>query len=202
MKNIKNIYIKLLLVTAITFISCDEDSFLEQVNPNAITENTFWNTESQFNTALTTVYGALQFNNVSAGSLIKEMNMSDIGGCETWNGGYTFRNLTYTDATSSVTEKWNELYVGIFRANQVIQYIQQADDANFTENNKAQIEAQARFLRAFYYFQVAHSYGGAVIHTEVAENSEDLSKSFSTISDVNSTVIISWEFMLLHINAI
>ncbi|MDV7186029.1 RagB/SusD family nutrient uptake outer membrane protein [Lutibacter sp. TH_r2] len=190
MKNIKNIYIKLFLITAIAFIGCDEDNFLEQVNPNAITEDTYWKTESQFNSALTTVYGAMQFNNISAGSLIKEMNMSDIGGCETWNGGYTFRNLTYTDATASVTEQWNELYVGIFRANQVIQYIQEADDSNFTGNSKAQIEAQARFLRAFFYFKVAHTYGGAVIHTQVAENSEDLSKPFSTISDVTTEVII------------
>lgn len=190
MKNIKNIYIKLLLVITIVLISCNEDSFLEQVNPNAITEDTFWNTENQFNTALTTVYGAMQFNNISAGSLIKEMNMSDIGGCETWNGGYTFRNLTYTDATGSVTEKWNELYVGIFRANQVIQYIQETDASKFTGNNKAQIEAQAKFLRAFFYFQLAHTYGGAVIHTEVAETSEDLSKPFSTISNVNTEIII------------
>ncbi|MEM7514731.1 MAG: RagB/SusD family nutrient uptake outer membrane protein, partial [Bacteroidota bacterium] len=189
MKNIKYISC-LFLLTVISLTSCNEDNFLELTNPNAITTDTFWQSEKQFNSGLTTVYGALQFQSVSGGELIYEMAMGDIAGTESWYRPTAFRNLTYNDGTYYVTDKWNELYVGIFRANQVIQYIQDIEEEVFIQYTKGEIEAQARFLRAFFYFQAANTYGGAVIHTKVAETDEDLEQPFSSIEEVTNTVII------------
>ena len=190
MKIIKNNILKLSILMAVLFVGCNEDNFLEEINPNATTSETFWGSESQYKSALTTAYGALQFQSISGGELQYEMVLGDESGSESWYRPTAFRNLTYNDGTYHVTDKWNELYVGIFRANQVIEKIQNADESLFTGNSKLEIEAQARFLRAFFYFQVAHTYGGAVIHTEVAQTKEELSKPFSTIADVTSTVLI------------
>lgn len=188
MKILKNI--KLLFLSSLILIGCDEDQFLEQVNPNATTTATFWKSEKQFNSALTTVYGALQFQSVSGGETQYDMVLGDIAGTESWYRPAAFRNLTYNDGQYFVTDKWNELYVGIFRANQVIQYIQEADADIFSGDSKNEIEGQARFLRAYYYFQLNHTYGGAVIHTKVAETKEDLAKPFSTMEEVTNSVII------------
>ena len=190
MKLIKNNTLLFAFVCSLFFVACDEDSFLTEVNPNAITTDTFWKSERQYNSALTTVYGALQFQSISGGELIYEMVMGDIGGTESWYRPNLFRNLTYNDGIYHVTDKWNELYVGIFRANQVIQNIQDADASLFTGNSKAEIEAQAKFLRAFFYFQLAHTYGGGVIHDKVAETKEELSKPFSTIAEINAAIIL------------
>ncbi|MCL5246288.1 RagB/SusD family nutrient uptake outer membrane protein [Cellulophaga sp. 20_2_10] len=190
MKLIKNNTLLFALVCSLFFVACDEDSFLTEVNPNAITTDTFWKSERQYNSALTTVYGALQFQSISGGELIYEMVMGDIGGTESWYRPNLFRNLTYNDGIYHVTDKWNELYIGIFRANQVIQNIQDADASLFTGNSKAEIEAQAKFLRAFFYFQLAHTYGGGVIHDKVAETKEELSKPFSTIAEINAAIIL------------
>ncbi|WP_024481419.1 RagB/SusD family nutrient uptake outer membrane protein [Cellulophaga baltica] len=188
MKIIKyKIYI--ILIGTLLLFGCNEDSFLEEINPNAITPDTFWESEQQYTSALTSVYGALQFQDISGGELQYEMILGDIAGTESWYRPAAFRNLTYNDGTYHVTDKWDQLYVGIFRANQVIQNIQTADSAIFSEDAKLQIEAQAKFLRAFFYFQLAHNYGGAVIHTRVAETKEELSKPFSSIAEVNSAVI-------------
>ncbi|WP_282165834.1 RagB/SusD family nutrient uptake outer membrane protein [Cellulophaga baltica] len=188
MKIIKyKIYI--ILIGTLLLFGCNEDSFLEEINPNAITPDTFWESEQQFTSALSSVYGALQFQDISGGELQYEMILGDIAGTESWYRPAAFRNLTYNDGTYHVTDKWDQLYVGIFRANQVIQNIQTADSAIFSEDAKLQIEAQAKFLRAFFYFQLAHNYGGAVIHTSVAETKEELSKPFSSIAEVNSAVI-------------
>ncbi|RMG19454.1 MAG: RagB/SusD family nutrient uptake outer membrane protein [Bacteroidetes bacterium] len=187
----QNCYInKGLLLLIVIMFGCNEQEFLDLPNPNATTTATFWKTEKQFNSALTTVYGALQFQTISGGLQVHEMIMGDIGGTETWYRPIAFRNLTYNDGTYYVTDKWNELYIGIFRANQVIQNIQSADPSLFRGNAKAEIEGQARFLRAFFYFQVAHTYGGAVIHTKVAETDEDFHKPFSSIEEVTNSVII------------
>ncbi|WP_299548306.1 RagB/SusD family nutrient uptake outer membrane protein [Seonamhaeicola sp.] len=190
MKILKNITLKLGFLCALAFTGCNESHFLEEINPNAITTETFWQSEKQFNSALTTVYGALQFQSVSGGELQYEFVLGDICGTESWYRPNAFRNLTYNDGIYHVTDKWDQLYVGIFRANQVIQFIQDADPAVFSGNSRAEIEGQARFLRAFYYFQVAHTYGGGVIHQEVAEGIEDFNKPFSSIADINSTIII------------
>ncbi|MEO1448230.1 MAG: RagB/SusD family nutrient uptake outer membrane protein [Bacteroidota bacterium] len=168
--------------------SCEE-TFLSQQNPNAITTETFWQSEKQFNSGLTTVYGATQFQNISGSGLQYEMAMGDIAGTESWYRPTAFRNLTFNDGTYYVTDKWNELYIGIFRANQVIQNLQTADASLFNATTKEVMEAQARFLRAFFYFQVAHTYGGAVMHVEVPEADEDLHKPFSSIEEVTNTVI-------------
>ena len=190
MKFIYNKTSALIFLCTLAFFGCNEDRFLEEVNPNAITTDTFWGSEKQFNSALTTVYGALQFQSISGGELQYEFVLGDIAGTESWYRPNVFRNLTFNDGIYHITDKWNELYVGIFRANQVIQYIQEADANIFSGNSKVEIEAQARFLRAFFYFQLAHTYGGGVIHDKVAETNEELSKPFSSIAEINSQIII------------
>lgn len=177
-------------MSAFCLAACNEDEFLGQMNPNAITLENFWENESQFSNALTTVYGALQFQSVSGGFLIYEMILADIAGTETWYKPNKFRRFDINDATYHITDKWEELYVGIFRANQLIQNIEEADPSIFRGDNKKQIEAQARFLRAWFYWQLAHTYGGAVMHLKVVENDADFHKPFSTIEEVNNTIII------------
>ncbi|MGB5262054.1 MAG: RagB/SusD family nutrient uptake outer membrane protein [Lutimonas sp.] len=190
MKILKNIKIIFFIVAPCLIVSCNEDDFLEEINPNAVTTSTFWKTEGQFNSALTTVYGALQFQNISGGELQYEMALGDIGGTESWYRPTAFRNLTFNDGTYYVTNKWDELYIGIFRANQVIQFIQEADQSKFSGNSKLEIEGQARFLRAFFYFQLAHTYGGAVIQTEIAVTSEDLKGPFQPKENVINDIVI------------
>jgi len=187
MKNFKMLYI-LLLTTAIV-CGCQEDEFLQETNPNSITTDTFWENEGQFQSALTTVYSALQFQSVSGGELVYEMILGDIGGTETWYRPTAFRNLTFNDGIYHVTDKWDELYVGIFRANQVIQNLETADASLFSADRKIEIEAEARFLRAWFYWQLAHTYNGAVLHTKVIENDEDFHKPFSSIEDITEAVI-------------
>lgn len=167
--------------------SCNEDEFLTQVNPNSITTDVFWETSDDFENALYTVYGALQFASVTGAQTANEWALGDIGGSETWMGPFKFMNLNINDGLDHVKNKWNELYVGIFRANQVIENIQ---DADIDDSQKTLIIAQARYLRAFYYFELVNTYGGAVIHTIVPILDEDFQKPFESIDKVNTDVII------------
>ncbi len=191
MKLFKNKILTLTFLSCFLLTGCDEDSFLEEINPNAITSDTFWKSEAQFNSALTTVYAALQFQSISGGLLQHEFVLGDIAGTETWYRPNAFRNLSYNNTLYHITDKWNELYIGIFRANQVIEYINTVEDNSiFSGSSKAEIEGQARFLRAFFYFQLAHTYGGGMIHNKVAKTDEELNKPFSSIDDINAAIII------------
>ena len=169
--------------------SCNEEEFLTVDNPNSITDATFWNTPTQFNSALNTVYGAMQFQAISGSGLSQEIIRTDIADTYVWFGRWNiFRQLTYTDASEQLVDKWNQLYIGIFRANQVINNIEIADASVFAPMERETILAQARCLRAFFYFELIHTYGKAVIRTEVSVT--DLNKATSTIQEVNEQVII------------
>ncbi|MBZ4033857.1 RagB/SusD family nutrient uptake outer membrane protein [Flavobacterium sp. 17A] len=188
--NIKVKLASLAICTVLLTSGCNDEDFLTQVNPNTITNQTFWKTTKDFQSALTTVYGALQFQSISGNGLIEDEIMADLGGTESWYRPYAYRNFTFNDASEAVTNKWANLYTGIFRANQVIEKIQSADPSIFAAGEKESIEGQARTLRAFFYFLVANTYGGAVIHTEVPQTKADFNVKFSSIAEVNSQIII------------
>ncbi|WP_232333193.1 RagB/SusD family nutrient uptake outer membrane protein [Mariniflexile maritimum] len=187
--NIKALAIAVTACCMLSFTSCSEEEFLTVNNPNSITDATFWKTSSQFNSALTTVYAAMQFQGISGSGLSQEIIRTDLADTYSFFGRWNiFRQLTYTDNSEQLVNKWNQLYIGIFRANQVINNIEIADPAIFKANEKEQILAQAKCLRAFFYFELIHTYGKAVIRTEISTT--DLNKPTSTIEEVNNQVII------------
>lgn len=55
-----------------TFTSC-EDALLSQVNPNSLTDGSFWKTEADFDKAVNALYGSLQLEYVSGSGLTFEM---------------------------------------------------------------------------------------------------------------------------------
>ena len=108
-----------IVLAAFAMQSCTDE--LEQVNPNALTDKSFWLNTADLNTGLTSVYSALKDNDVLG--MIYEPTRTDIA------VPYTLRNRTQHSALSSQTfdlttrevqDKWDALYVGVFRCNQVI----------------------------------------------------------------------------------
>ena len=179
--------IKYFLTTALSILmltGCD----LDIENRNAITQETFWQTPGDFDAALLTVYAALQFQGVSGAGIAFEMLLGDEAGTEDFYRQIEFATLGFGDASEQVVDKWNELYVGIFRANQVLLNLVTNADAFDNPEDIVSMEAQARFLRAFYYFQLIHTYNGAVIKTE--QNINEISVPFSSIADVTNEVIL------------
>lgn len=63
-------------------------------------------------------------------------------------------------------QKWGGYYTGIRNASTFISYIDICQDVNITERLKAQYKAEARFLRAYYYFCIFQWYGPFVIMPE------------------------------------
>ncbi|MCW2120325.1 RagB/SusD family nutrient uptake outer membrane protein [Flavobacterium sp. 7A] len=184
----KALFITIMTCSILSLSSCDEKDFLTVNNPNSVTEATFWKTPTQFNSALTTVYAALQFQSISGSGLPDEEVRADIADTFTFFRPLIYRQLTYTDNSPQVVSKWSELYIGIFRANQVIGQIEKVDTSTFAPNEKENILAQAKCLRAFFYFQLIHTYGKAVIRTEVSTT--DFNKKLSSIEEVTNTIII------------
>lgn len=178
----------LLIIATVLFTGCEKE-LLEQSNPNAITTDSFWKTRDDFDKATNALYSSLQFPSVSGGELINNMLRSDEGGTESWYGTpLSYTNLTWTDASTFVQSRWSELYIGIYRANQVLYFASKADF--LSDEEKKLILAQARFLRGLNYFWLATTYNGAVIHDELAQDNEQFHRPFSPASEVYSKVVI------------
>lgn len=179
------------------FTGC-EDELLNQDNPNAITTDTFWQSESDFDKAQIALYSSLQFSNVCGGGTVPAMSRTDLGSGESWMVTYPWNNIIWTDATEYVERRWSELYIGVFRANQILHYIEGVD--LYTEDEKILIIAQAKFLRALNYFWIVNDYGTAIIHDVLPLVEEDMHKPLSTMEEVYNTMIIpDLEFAMNHL---
>jgi hypothetical protein len=74
-------------------------------------------------------------------------------------------NFTYSllmkSNTNDYSGLWNSLYIDINTANGVLQF---GPEASMDETKKAQLLAQAKFLRAFCYFQLLTTFGDVPLH--------------------------------------
>lgn len=166
----KRLFFTILSIAFIT-ISCDD--FLTENNPNAITNENFWKTKEDALSGLASVYGVLQYTNVMGAEEFVSNVRTDIGRSNPWeSNSIALQNFTYNETTSYVQKKWNELYIGIFRANQVIENVKNID---FNENEKKEILAEAHFLRGLYYFWLVNLYnkGNIPMPLSVAQKVED-----------------------------
>jgi starch-binding outer membrane protein, SusD/RagB family len=148
----KKIYIIIVACTLITS-SCS-DSLLDITNPNTFTASDFWKTEDDIDKGVVAVYNMFYKQGTWTRNIYTQMNgMADDGvSYAGWTELQEWAKFIYTDYNFSEvnTKIWNEHYKAIFRANQVLDNI---DNVTFADTSKKNdLKGQVKFLRAFYYF--------------------------------------------------
>ena len=154
MKNLKIIYT---LFTVFIMLSCSDDF----VNLDAPGENseTFFNTEADYNRALTAAYDYLQTTS-------KFVQFAEIASDNTLCGGESATDSPYVQQIddmihSSVGQSggglrtmWQWMYEAVNRCNYIMEF-----QNNIEFDNKASVIAQTRFLRAYYNFILVKWWG-------------------------------------------
>ena len=125
--------------------SCSDD-ILDVENPNNLSLDYFWNSESDLQQGLVATYAALQLDGLFGGSAATQLPVrSDTGRPNNWNANAIGLNkLAFNENSDIVKKRWRDCYIGIFRANQVL------ENLDLSTQNRIQIEAETRFLRGFY----------------------------------------------------
>ncbi|WP_346880949.1 RagB/SusD family nutrient uptake outer membrane protein [uncultured Algibacter sp.] len=158
MKNIK--YIVVLL--GITFFSCDED-FLELTDQNGLNADNFMQTEGQAIEATTAIYDPLNhlgmynlsfvtLGEIPTDNIINENGDGNFGpdmiklNAYNWDGNNLYFNV-----------RWSAAYKGISRANFLLDNLDKV--TNFSAGKKNELEGQALFLRALYYYNLVAGFG-------------------------------------------
>lgn len=175
--------IKLLFVLALAFSACTDQ--LEQVNPNALTLDTYWQNSGDLNTGLNTVYAALRDENILA--IEWDYTRTDIAVPfiqRQRRVGTPIYDMTFDLTTNEVQNKWDALFRGVFRANQVIDAYKDLESTFVGEDAKQAgtlILAQARALRGYFYYVLHHTYnqGSLPLFESVPVEIEDFQVAFS-----------------------
>lgn len=133
-------------------------------------ETNFYKNETECMEGLTATYDVLQWGAIStpgtgAASIPFEW-ISEVLGDKCYAGGDNatdaatmerFNRGTLNGDLPAVRSLWKKYYAGIYRANLLIEKLPAASFD--TEANRARFEAEAKFLRAFFYFDLVRLYG-------------------------------------------
>ena len=150
----KLIYTLLALVSIVTLPSCEK--FLSVDPPYAQDAENFFQTQEDFERALVGAYDLLQgsFLSLWIGEIASD---NAIAGGESVNdskGLHDIDNMTHGGVNVELRNlfRWN--YTGITRVNYILE---NQDNIDFP--GKAHILAEAKFLRAYYYFELVKFFG-------------------------------------------
>ena len=180
----RNKLLILLIATLTVLCSCSYDQ-LNIENPNNLPLDNFWSSEEDIQKGLIATYAALQLDGLFGGaSSTQHPVRSDTGRPNNWNANAIgLSKLAFNENSDIVKKRWRDCYIGIFRANQVLANLYTID---LSDQTRTQIEAEARFLRGFFYYSLYRGYNGGsvIIHTTPPQSSEDFYKSPSPANEV------------------
>lgn len=176
-------YIKFLIfaITGATFFtSCDTDEFLNPLPDSVIVAETFFQNDEDVLSGIIGIYDAIQGVNENTQSSAIRFNRgvqleylltehrSDNTRSRTLEGSRAdfHRYIVQADNIQS-EDYYQSMYEIIFRANNVLQYIENANAANINKYT-----AEAKFLRAYAYFNLVRLYGAVPLVTRVVTSEE------------------------------
>lgn len=138
--------------------SCKKD--FNAANPNSLTIANFWQSEADAIKGVNAIYSDLhrQASTFSRWMYYHGILKGDEGfGSGGDIGLNNLMNFVQTDYNTALTrETWQNLFVGVFRANQAIANI---PGITMDATLKKRLVAEARFLRGFFYFELTLYWG-------------------------------------------
>lgn len=199
-KLMKHIKIYLLLSMAFFIWSCD-------LNPdpiNATEVGNFFSNDDEINSGIIAIYNAVQgsnpleadggFNNPVLGIQVEyQMAETLSDNSRTKSGspqGFDFETFTVTPETAAVITYYRSMYRIIFNANTVLENLQ-----NASPQNANKFEAEARFLRAYAYFNLVRFYGDVpLVDRVIAPNDTEIAFTRVDESQVYDLIVSDFEF--------
>lgn len=185
--------IQILTITTLLLIGCSED-FLELVPESSITSGNFYKTEAQFNQALNGVYAAVRGakGSISAWSMGEMRSDNTHLEFNNTNRGPGYIEREYTDfflddnSSGLVANKYNSCYIGISRANELLENV---SNAGLNQQAANVFTGQAKFLRALFYFDLVRYFGGVPLYVKPVKGATDAYLPRSSAEDVYKVIL-------------
>jgi starch-binding outer membrane protein, SusD/RagB family len=178
---------KYLTITILFLIVYSCQDFLERYHPGELTYDKFYTTEEDFQASLNACYRSLW----SQCQLILYFSdvMSDNVWCDYYvtGDGVNFNSCNIPTNSSIIKSFWGSCYHSITYANMVITRIA---DTEIPESTKEVFVDEAKFIRAYSYFNLVRIYGGVPKYeTELQTLSEIYEIGRSDINEIYDFII-------------
>lgn len=161
-------------ISGMTFLSCSDD-FLNPEPDTAVAVGSFFQTDDDVLAGVIGIYDAIQGVNENTTTnigtvnrgvqfeyLLTEHRTDNTRGATTEGSKADFHRYLVNANNVESEDYWASMYDVIFRANNILDFINVAD-----EENQASYTAEAKFLRAYAYFNLVRLYGDVPLVTEV-----------------------------------
>ena len=132
---------------ALMMASCN----LDLVPESTMTDAAYWKSENDLRGACNRFYEQLNGNNALGGGFAHDYRSDELN-----NNGAANSTSDGSWTIPSTSGTWTDAYWRIFIANNILEKSAQAD---VTESVLNRYQAEARFFRAYYYFELVKKYG-------------------------------------------
>ena len=178
------IYLATMLLAAMTFTGCYD---LETYPGDKVNEGTFYKTGDHAHQGLMGIYGMLRLNEAYGYQFCFD-HLGDIA------YGYNYYMMflaTYTDRDGTIQAHWQTFYDGIHRVNTFIRSVKGMGGI-ITDEQINEYVAEAKFLRAMFYFSLTDLFGGVPYYdesTNVNEEFMNLKQPRSSLEEVRAHIL-------------
>lgn len=152
--NTRNLFLTLALLLIGTS-ACEED-FIGRTPVYSIDSENYFNAEADYRNALIAAYDMLQssYLNVMLGEIASDNTLAGGESAVDVIGIQQVDDMIHTPVNDQLQSIWNWMFAGVNRAAYLLEF---KDKTEF--DGKAQIIAEARFLRAYYQFELVKWFG-------------------------------------------
>ena len=158
----------LIIAASFITISCKRD--FDEPNPNQATISSFWKTSDDAIQGVNAIYST--FHRGAAGFSRVIFFHGNLRGDEGYGSGgdgglNTLMSFSMDDPNFWMTaDMWDNLYVGIYRANQVIAFV---PNIQMDADLKRRLVGEAKFLRGLFYYYLTLYYGRPALVLEPSQ---------------------------------
>ena len=145
----------ILFVFVFTIVTSCSDDFVDVESQDQNSED-YFNSEGDYQDALIGAYDLLQssYINVMLGEIASNNTLAGGESANDVVGIQEIDDMIHTPVNAQLRDIWSWMYAGANRANYIMEF---QDKTEFP--NKNVVLAQARFLRAYYYFELVKWFG-------------------------------------------
>ncbi|MFA5646848.1 MAG: RagB/SusD family nutrient uptake outer membrane protein [Bacteroidales bacterium] len=173
---------RILLIGLVVMMGCTD--FLDEDMEGIYTSTTFYQTDEHAMLALTAAYQPMSFTSIKNPLWV----FGDVASDDAIKGGIPgdqseiefIEQFTYTRDNGFLLSIWQRYYEGISRANDVIHRL----GPNVSDEVKESVVAEAKFLRAYYYFHLVNIFGEIPLKIKPAYTADDLHVPTSSVAKV------------------
>ena len=161
MKNIsKKTAISIIIIASLFIVNGCSDDYLDNTKVFAEDSESFFNSEADYYNALVAAYDPLQssFINVLMGEIASNNTLCGGESATDVPGYQQVDDMIHTPVNSELQSLWSWMFGGVNRAAYIIEF---QDKIDFTGKNV--IIGEARFLRAYYNFELVKWFGAIPI---------------------------------------